>query len=348
MKKIIILVSSTGAGHKIAGISIKELIEDIKGEEVPLIDALKLSKFPYSISDKIYYFLSNLPSLWKFFYYLSNDEKYEKFLKIQNFFLQDTLKKIVENTKPDIIFCTHPFFVPVLNELKSIKKFQIISVITDFGEIHKAWLINNYDLLWIPSEFTKKEIEKKTGLKGNYEVLGYPVRRGFRNITELKKDYILIMGGGRGAGPILEIFKILKNFKIKEIYICGTNEKLKNKLLKVKEEKKLDHIEIIGYTDRIYELMKDAFIIISKPGGSTVAESNYLLKPLIAINPLPGQEQGNANFIKETDSGLVLDKLNYLSNYIEEIIKEKKKFEFKEKIRDYSEKQIKFIKDFIL
>lgn len=174
------------------------------------------------------------------------------------------------------------------------------------------------------------------------------MRRGFRKFNEMKRDYILIMGGGRGAGPIIKIFEILKDFEINKIYVCGTNEKLRNKLMKIKEEKKISSAHIIGFTDKIYELMKDAFIIISKPGGSTVAESNYLLKPLIAINPLPGQEQGNANFIKETDSGITLYDLDELPFYTEKILKGEIKFEFREKMKDYTEKQIKFIKSHIL
>lgn len=343
MKRILILVSSTGAGHKIAGISVGDLIEKVRGEKAFIKDVLKESKFPYSISDKIYYFLASFPFLWKFFYYLSNDEKYEKFLKIQNYFLRDSLKKIIEEYKPDIIFCTHPFYVPLLKEFRKSGNFKIISVITDFGEIHKAWTSEGFDILWIPSEFSKRELEKKFGLKGNYNVLGYPVRKGFWDIENKKEEYILVMGGGRGTGPLKKIFENICTLEVRQVYICGTNEKLRRTLSLVKEKKGLKHVEIIGFTDEIHNFMKDALCVISKPGGSTVAECNFLKKPLIAINPLPGQEEGNARFIKETDSGIVIRNLKELKNILQKVIKNEIKFEFKEKMKEYYKKQIEFI-----
>ncbi len=344
MRRILILVASTGAGHKVAGMSIGDLIDEIKGERPLIEDVLKEGKFPYSISDKIYYFLADFPFLWKFFYYFSNDEKYDRFLKIQNYFLRDSLKRKIEEYNPSIIFCTHSFYVPVLKEFKKTKNFKVISIITDFGEIHRAWLSEGFDILWIPSEFSKRELEKNFGLKENYVVLGYPVRKGFWNIENKGKEYVLIMGGGRGAGPLKKIFNNIYKLEIKQIYICGTNERLKNWLTLIKKKKGLKHIEIIGFTDEIYNFMKDAICVISKPGGSTVAECNFLEKPLIGINPLPGQEEGNAKFIENTGSGIVIRNLKELRKVLEKIINGDIKFEFKEKMKDYINKQIEFIK----
>ncbi|MEN3044196.1 MAG: glycosyltransferase [Candidatus Hydrothermales bacterium] len=344
MKNFLILISSTGAGHKIAGISIKNLLEDFKGEKTFIFDVLKKSKFPFSISDKIYYFLANYPSLWKFFFYLSNNESYKKFVKIQNFFLKDIIRSIIKEIRPKVIFSTHPFYVPILYELKGKYKFKVISVITDFGEIHKAWTVEGYDLLWLPSEYSKKELERNKSLKGNFEVLGYPVRRGFRKISSFSNNYILVMGGGRGAGPIFHVFKELKNLNFKQLYVCGTNVKIEKKLLNIKEKEELHQIQIIGYTEKIHDLMSNSLAIISKPGGSTVAECNYLQKPLIAIDPLPGQETGNTKFLESTGSGILVDKIENLTNIVKDILKGKIKFEFIEKIKDYDEKQKKFIK----
>ncbi|MEN3045675.1 MAG: glycosyltransferase [Candidatus Hydrothermales bacterium] len=344
MRKFLILISSTGAGHKIAGISIKDILEDLRDERPLIVDILKISKFPYSISDKIYYFLADYPSLWKSFFYITNNESYEKFLRFQNFFLRDAIRSIIKEVRPKIIFSTHPFYVPILYELKCKYRFEIISVITDFGEIHRAWTVEGYDLLWLPSEYSKIEIEKKGLIKGNFEVLGYPVRRGFRKISSFSNDYILVMGGGRGAGPIFQIFKKLKNLNFKQIYVCGTNIKIKKRLLEIGEKEKLHQIEVIGYTEKIYELISRAIAIISKPGGSTVAECNYLLKPFVAIDPLPGQEMGNTKFLETTGSGILLDKLENINDIVEDIVNGKIKFEFKERIRDYEEKQKKFIK----
>ncbi len=348
MRKILILIASPGAGHRIAGISLSDLIEEYLNEKPFMYDALKNSYFPYSKAHKIYEFLSKHPKIWKFLYYFSDGSKYEKFLKIQNFLMYSSVKKIIDEINPQIVFCTHPFYIPVLKDLKGTKKLRVISVMTDFGEVHKAWICEGFDILWIPSQITFNEIKNKFGIRDGFKILGYPVRKGFWRIKSSEKKYILIMGGGRGAGPIKKIFELISDIKINQIYVCGTNEKLKNGLLNIKKRKKLDHIKIIGFTDRIYELISESICVITKPGGSTVAECNFLERPIVAIEPLPGQEEGNAKFIEQADSGIVVYNLSNLKDTIKKIINGEIDFSFKEKLKNYFESQKKFLKELII
>lgn len=54
---------------------------------------------------------------------------------------------------------------------------------------------------------------------------------------------------------------------------------------------------IFGYVKEIDMLMEISDFIVSKPGGLTTAEALSKGLPIVIINPLPGQEAKNAEFL---------------------------------------------------
>ncbi len=351
-KKIMILHTRTGAGHFLASKSIEDYIkENFKNFKVLNIDGLKNAPFPYFLMPFFWDLLSETPFLWKpIFYSFNINFLYNFTIFIQNILLFPELKKMVNSFNPDIIFITHPFFIPPLFKVKRKlkKKFYLITVITDFGEIHASWISKGTDLLWIPSIFTYEEIKEK--IKDlNYEILGYPVRKDFLKKEEFERDGILIMGGGKGKGPILRILKeIRKSFKdLKVTIICGKNKKLYDKVLKFKMINSGKKIEVIGFTDKVAEYMRRSILIISKPGGSTTAEAVYTQTPFLAIRACPGQETGNVKFLENIKGGIGVKNIKDLPFIIKNILEGKEKFEFKEDLNKYEERKKKFLKNYI-
>ena len=49
-------------------------------------------------------------------------------------------------------------------------------------------------------------------------------------------------------------------------------------------------------------------LVISKPGGLTTSESLASNLPMIIINPIPGQEEENAEFLESKGTGIWLRK----------------------------------------
>lgn len=62
--------------------------------------------------------------------------------------------------------------------------------------------------------------------------------------------------------------------------------------------KKLRHqIRILGFVENVHELMQISEMVVTKPGGITTAECLIRQLPMIIINPIPGQEQKNTEFL---------------------------------------------------
>lgn len=136
---------------------------------------------------------------------------------------------------------------------------------------------------------------------------------------------ILLLGGGDGLPKAEKIFKELLSLKVKcwqeytlslgLIAVCGRNNRLYQTLQKQKKDfletfdqaiaKKLaQNIQILAFTNQVWELINLADVVISKAGAASVMEISSQNKPLILSHYIWEQELGNKDFILEKKLGV--------------------------------------------
>ena len=83
---------------------------------------------------------------------------------------------------------------------------------------------------------------------------------------------------------------------------------------------------LLGFTDKVPELMSISDLVVTKPGGLTTSESLASHLPMVVINPIPGQEEENAEFLEEKGIAVWIRKkddsskiINYLLSNQEEL-----------------------------
>lgn len=103
---------------------------------------------------------------------------------------------------------------------------------------------------------------------------------------------------------------IISSFPYMQVVaIAGKNKKMKNNFEELVEETNSeDTVKVLAYTNQVPELMSISDLVISKPGGLTTTESLASGLPIIVINPIPGQETENAEFLEEKNVGIWLRK----------------------------------------
>ena len=79
---------------------------------------------------------------------------------------------------------------------------------------------------------------------------------------------------------------------------------------------KKDCVKILEYTDKIPELMSISDLVITKPGGLTTTESLASGLPIVVINPIPGQEEENAEYLEKNKVAIWIRK----NDNVEEIL----------------------------
>ena len=330
MKKVLIFYASYGGGHLSAAKSIKQYIdENFEDVQTNMIDCVKyINKAFDSVTTAAYREMAKkAPWAWEKVYYKSQDGLISKVSSTSNKMMAVKMARLFKEYKPDIVISTHPFSSQITAYLKKKNKTNctLATVLTDFAP-HEQWLIGSEftDFFFVSNEKMKNDIVKDGVNKNKIYVTGIPVSKRFQenyDKDEICKNFglnpnkktVLFFGGGEyglGKDRTVTILDNLSDFKdIQVVAIAGKNEKLKLAFEEiVKNKKKEDSIKVLPFTDKVPELMYISDLVITKPGGLTSSESLVSSLPLILINPIPGQEEENAEFLEEAGAAIWIRK----------------------------------------
>ena len=61
-------------------------------------------------------------------------------------------------------------------------------------------------------------------------------------------------------------------------------------------------------------------LVITKPGGLTSTEALVSNLPLLAINPIPGQEEENAKFLETNNAAIWLKKTDDINSILNNLL----------------------------
>ncbi len=124
-----------------------------------------------------------------------------------------------------------------------------------------------------------------------------------------KKTVLFFAGGEFGIGrntTVMSLKAMIRLFKDTQVIaISGKNKRMKAKFKKlINQTDSSDRVKLYEFTDKVPELMYISDFVITKPGGLTVTESLVSKLPIVIINPIPGQEEENAEFL--VDNGVAV------------------------------------------
>ena len=164
-----------------------------------------------------------------------------------------------------------------------------------------------------------------TGIPVAAKFSSKPDAKAVRKNYGLRDDLpvLLVLSGGFGMGPVAEILTELDKVPghFQSIVVTGRNEELRKKLA-VQNHKHPTHI--LGFSTNMHELMAVADLIITKPGGLTSSEALALGRPLFILNPIPGQEAANSDFLLERGAAAKVNRVEDLPYRIEQLLGSKK------------------------
>ena len=344
IKKVLIMSASTGGGHNRAARAIKEELEsrtiDNMSIECEIVDSLKLVN---NTMDKVISRGYEKSALYTPKAYGSVYRFSETTIASKNEFKTNPLtslmarkfKHLLNESTPDLIIGTHPFPMIALSTLKknnnihSLSRSEsfykstkvdippMISVLTDYTT-HSTWIQNEIDYYIVGHEYVKELLVYEGVDSEKVKAFGIPVEKSFLShrdretvLTELglspEKLTVLLMGGSFGAGNIIETLEDLiaidRDFQI--LVITGRNEHLKDKLSKMLDSTIHNkNICLLGYTNKMNDILASIDVLISKPGGLTTTEALLNDVPMIVPYFIPGQEEENLDFLTNCGAAL--------------------------------------------
>lgn len=331
MKKVLIFYASYGGGHLSAAKSIKQYIdENFTDVQTEMIDCVKyINKALDKVTTGAYREMAKkAPWAWEKVYYKSQAGLLAKVSTTSNKIMAVKMAKLFREFNPDLVISTHPFGSQMTSYLKQKNKTncKLATVMTDFAP-HDQWLIGNAfaDFYFVSNESMKTSMINSEIPENKIYVTGIPIsgrfiqnydRQELLNAFGLKPDKktILFFGGGEyglGKDKTVQILNSLakSKYNIQVVAIAGKNEKMKKAFEDiVSQNKKEDTIKVLPFTDKVPELMSISDLVITKPGGLTTSESLASQLPIIVINPIPGQEEENAEFLENSGAAVWLKK----------------------------------------
>ncbi|MGA3284894.1 MAG: glycosyltransferase [Verrucomicrobiota bacterium] len=302
------------------------------------------------------------PELWGMLFGKTDNPKVARRLnKLRRAFPSSSRKKFTNHLKhfrPDAVLCTHYAPLETLGLLKTSEggvprrpnlmekmgsrrarpsenwKYPfVVSIVTDF-EAHALWMDACVDLYCVAAEETKARLVARGAAAGNVVATGIPIAAKFlskpdartvRKTLGLRDDQpvLLVLSGGFGMGPVAEILAELDKVPqpFQTVVVTGRNEELRRELA---TQNRRHPTHVLGFATNMHELMAVADLIITKPGGLTSSEALALGKPLFILNPIPGQEAANSDFLLERGAAAKVNRVEDLPFRIEQLLGSKK------------------------
>jgi processive 1,2-diacylglycerol beta-glucosyltransferase len=341
MLKVLILYSSLGSGHISAAKALQAAFSQFDTVEVLCEDALAHASSIYRrIVTEAYAQLSErMPQLYKAYYEGTDIGELEKSLdnniiwaKLERPFFRQ-LESLLKTAKPDVIVCVQqiPSRLLQLVEDRQQKDRPQYVVITD-AIAHSSWINYGVNGYFLPNDLSRNFLMQRgvdfsllhvTGIPISLEVAKEKSLPAARSRLELPADgtVITLMGGGLNPKRVCRLVEDLLDYDCFDnlIIAAGRNETL---LEALKDINSTDRINVrkLGTIDYVDDLIVASDLIITKAGGLITSEILARGKPMVLVDPIPGQEEQNADVIEAAGAGIQLRLLEMVAPAINSLL----------------------------
>jgi len=225
-------------------------------------------------------------------------------------FTARNLHGLLQRMKPSVVVCTHAFPCNAMAAYKRLfdPTIPVLGIVTDYV-VHPFWIYKNIDAYAVATGDERAALIARGIDPERIEVTGIPVDPRFGGARDraalrrelglpLDKPVVLVMGGGLGLGPIATTARALAQSErdVCAVVIVGRNARLQRRVSDDAARVPYE-MHVLGFVDNVDAYMHAADVLVTKPGGLTIAEALVAGVPLVLMRPLPGQEERNARYL---------------------------------------------------
>lgn len=321
-KRILIIMSDTGGGHRAAAEAIREalLIKYPDQVDVTLVDVFKkYTPFPFNRAPELYPLIVNMSKTgWGAGYNWSNTRKRARNISRAIYVTAEgRMKRMLREHPADVVVSVHSVLTRICMQalLSQEHRPPFLVVVTDLVSTHHFWYEKGADLTMLPSQ-AAYDRGLEAGLDPSQMIItGLPVHPRFAvqlpDKSEARRSLgwdanlpaVLIVGGGEGMGPMYKIARALdaRRLKCQLVIVAGRNKELHDKLL---DHEWSQPTHIYGFVNDMPRVMAAADLLVTKAGPATISEACIAGLPMILYDAIPGQEEGNVHFVVDNRAGV--------------------------------------------
>jgi processive 1,2-diacylglycerol beta-glucosyltransferase len=342
--RVLILSASVGAGHLRAAEAVEVALRRTAPDAtVKNVDVLEMTNRVFRrIYGRFYLDLVNkAPHVLGYFYDMldqpskSGKNRGDRFrLALEKLNLRPLIRFL--KAEPwDIVINTHFLPAEIIASLRKQGQINLpqVTVTTDF-ETHRLWVNQPCEryftatmegALYLQHWGVPAEATFATGIPVLPQFSEPPPRAeclAKHGLAE-GRPIVLHMAGGFGVGPVAKLFQAMLSVDvpIQLVSITGRNEELKAELEKLAMPPR-HQVKVMGFTREIHELVSLADVVVSKPGGLTTSEVLAAGAVMVIVNPIPGQESRNSDYLLEQGAAIKANNTATLAHKVTGLLKD--------------------------
>jgi processive 1,2-diacylglycerol beta-glucosyltransferase len=324
--RVLLLSATSGAGHVRAAQALEKAFLARGDCTVEHIDALRyVSKLFQRAYDKAYIsMVRRAPELMGLLYERTD----QPWHRMRSRLALDRLNtgpmiRLLKRVQPDLCVATHFLPAEIIAWLVAKKKLRAHNaiVVTDY-DVHAMWLCRTVDRYYVANQEAAEYLAHIAVEREKLRVTGIPVDPLFAvavNRAETRKHLgldaeatvILISAGGYGIGPVEQLVKDLLELRRpwQIAAIAGKAEKTRKRLEEIARasgtlSSGTPRLCAVGFTTEMDKYMAVADLMVGKAGGLTTSEALARALPMALIEPIPGQEERNADHLLEAGAAI--------------------------------------------
>lgn len=316
MLKVLILTAGYGEGHNSAARALQSAFNGRPGVEAELVDLFALIAPRLNNVTRRGYIrvINSAPKVWSSFYrWLDRSPRVPALMKTLGAHRR-LLARIIAEKQPVALVSTYPVYGWLIAQLRAEGRVTcpLYTVVTDAITINSLWYGTPSDGWFVTDRISANFLRARGLPEDRVHVSGFPVSLAFADRApalqppepaspaQPRRVLFMINTNRASALPIARALVEQRDWHI--TFTAGRDARLRSELEQLARGAPA-RTEILGWTDRIPELLMTHHAVISKAGGATTQESINALCPLIVSQIVPGQEEGNYELLKRHDAG---------------------------------------------
>ena len=319
--RVLVLTSDAGLGHRSAARAVRDALVERYASRVlvsvahPLDDPrtprwLRDSQSSY---DRV---AREAPELYRAGYDLSDGKALSRMVEnAMRALLFRSIRDCLDRARPHVVVSTYPLYAAPLGAVFAAGQAPVplVNVVTDLASVHRIWFSPVPDLTVVATSLVRDNAVRAGLDPRKVAVLGIPVNPVFSTRAPSRASLRRELGWRPGlttllavssprTGRMTEYLDVLNHsgHALQVCLITGGDEELRRTATRM-----VWHIpaHIHGRVANLPNLMRASDLVLCKPGGLIVSESLAAGVPLLLLDPIPGQEEGNARYVVDAGAG---------------------------------------------
>jgi processive 1,2-diacylglycerol beta-glucosyltransferase len=330
-ERVLILSAGVGAGHNSAAAAVQQACSaraDVA--EVQVLDVLQTSSALYrDVLGKGYFVLvENLPWLVEWGYNIS-DPPFRRRGPVDPWTRANALPVIsaIRKFEPTAIVCTHflPAQLVASLLLRGVIGAKTAVVTTDY-DFQGLWLTGAFHALFVAREEARVELTALGLPPDRVATTGIPISTQPEVVPGRDADespMLLISAGASGGDYAVAVVRQTLHMRspFTATVVCGRNDALRQRIEQLVEPAG-NRYRVLGFTAEMPQLLHRADLFVGKPGGLSASECMAAGLPMVLVNPIPGQEVRNGDYLMEQGAAVRCNIAATIGWKIDEVLRE--------------------------